>query len=67
MVLLLIAPLVTMRTLSEERRSRTISLLLSAPVSMTEIILGKYLGVLVITSYSIHYTKLYDLPGPFWR
>jgi ABC-2 type transport system permease protein len=45
-VLLLITPLVTMRTLSEERRSRTISLLLSAPVSMTEIILGKYLGVL---------------------
>jgi ABC-2 type transport system permease protein len=45
-VLLLITPLVTMRTLSEERRSRTLSLLLSAPVSMTEIILGKYLGVL---------------------
>jgi len=45
-VLLLITPLVTMRTLSEERRSRTISLLLSAPISMTEIILGKYLGVL---------------------
>jgi ABC-2 type transport system permease protein len=45
-VLLLITPLVTMRTRSEERRSRTLSLLLSAPVSMTEIILGKYLGVL---------------------
>ncbi len=45
-VLLLVTPLVTMRTLSEERRSRTLSLLLSAPVSMTEIILGKYLGVL---------------------
>jgi ABC-2 type transport system permease protein len=45
-VLLLITPLVTMRTLSEERRSRTLTLLLSAPVSMTEIILGKYLGVL---------------------
>jgi ABC-2 type transport system permease protein len=45
-VLLLITPLVTMRTLSEERRSHTLSLLLSAPVSMTEIILGKYLGVM---------------------
>jgi ABC-2 type transport system permease protein len=33
-------------TLSEERRSRTLTLLLSAPVSMVEIILGKYLGVL---------------------
>ena len=45
-VLLLITPLVTMRVLSEERRNRTISLLFSAPVSMTEIVLGKYLGVL---------------------
>lgn len=45
-VLLLITPLVTMRVLSEERRSRTLSLLLSAPVSMTEIVVGKYLGVL---------------------
>ncbi len=44
-ILLLVTPLVTMRTLSEERRSRTISLLLSAPVSMTEIIVGKFLGV----------------------
>jgi len=45
-VLLLITPLVTMRVLSEERRNRTLSLLFSAPVSMTEIVVGKYLGVL---------------------
>jgi ABC-2 type transport system permease protein len=45
-VLLLVAPLLTMRTLSEERRNRTLSLLLSAPVSMTEIVIGKYVGVL---------------------
>lgn len=45
-VLLLITPLITMRVLSEERRSRTLSLLFTAPVSMTEIVLGKYLGTL---------------------
>jgi len=45
-VLLLVAPLLTMRLVSEEHRNRTLSLLLSAPVSMTEIILGKYLGIL---------------------
>lgn len=44
-ILLLITPLLTMRVFSEERRSRTISLLFSAPASMTEIVLGKYLGV----------------------
>lgn len=44
-ILLLVVPLLTMRLISEERRNRTLSLLFSAPVSMTEIVLGKYLGV----------------------
>jgi ABC-2 type transport system permease protein len=46
MVMLLAAPLVTMRLISEERRSGTLSLLLSAPISMTDIVLGKFLGVM---------------------
>ncbi len=46
-LLLLIAPAVTMRVFSDERRTGTLSLLLSAPVSMTEIVLGKFLGVLL--------------------
>ncbi|QKT04200.1 ABC transporter permease subunit [Ectothiorhodospiraceae bacterium 2226] len=45
LVLLLTVPLLTMRLVSEERRNQTLPLLLSAPVSMTEIVLGKYLGV----------------------
>jgi ABC-2 type transport system permease protein len=45
-ILLLVVPLLTMRLVSEEHRNRTLSLLLSAPVSMTEIVLGKYLGLL---------------------
>lgn len=45
-VLLLIVPLLTMRLISEERRNQSLSLLLSAPISMTEIIIGKYLGAL---------------------
>ena len=45
-ILLMVIPLLTMRLISEERRNRTLSLLFSAPVSMTEIVLGKYLGVL---------------------
>ena len=44
-VLLLVTPLLTMRLISEERRGQTLSLLISAPVSMSEIILGKFLGV----------------------
>lgn len=45
-ILMLVTPLLTMRLVSEERRNKTLSLLLSAPVSMSEIIIGKYLGVL---------------------
>ena len=45
-ILLMVTPLLTMRLISEEKRSKTISLLLSTPVSITEIVLGKYLGLL---------------------
>ncbi len=46
-VLLLVVPLLTMRLVSEERRNQTLSLLFSAPLSMTEIILGKFVGLMV--------------------
>lgn len=46
-LLLFIIPLLTMRLISEEHRNKTLPLLFSAPISMTEIILGKYLGVLL--------------------
>lgn len=45
-IFMMVVPLLTMRIISEERRNRSITLLFSAPVSMTEIILGKYLGLL---------------------
>ncbi|MEO5573475.1 MAG: ABC transporter permease subunit [Gammaproteobacteria bacterium] len=45
-VLLLVVPMMTMRLISEERRNQTLSLLFSAPLSMTQIVLGKYLGLL---------------------
>ncbi len=46
-ILLMITPLMTMRLLSEEKRNGAISLLLSAPVSATEIVVGKYLGIVL--------------------
>jgi ABC-2 type transport system permease protein len=46
-ILLLVVPLLTMRMVAEERRNRTLALLFSAPLSMTEIVLGKYLGILL--------------------
>ncbi|MGM0593619.1 MAG: ABC transporter permease subunit [Pseudomonadota bacterium] len=46
LILLMVIPLLTMRLVSEERRARTLPLLFSAPISMGEIVLGKYLGLL---------------------
>ncbi len=45
-VLLFVSPLLTMRLISEERRNRTLPLLLSAPLSMSSIVLGKFLGLM---------------------
>jgi ABC-2 type transport system permease protein len=45
-LLLIFTPLLSMRLISDERRQRTLPLLLSAPVSMSDIALGKYLGLL---------------------
>lgn len=45
-ILLMVTPLLTMRLISEEKRNKTISLLLSSPLSITEIVVGKYLGLM---------------------
>jgi len=59
--LLLLTPLLTMRLLSEERRAGTLDLLLSAPVSATQIVLGKYLGVLIFLLGVVALTALMPL------
>ena len=46
-MLLMITPLLTMRLLSEEKRNATISLLLSSPISVLDIVLGKFLGIVL--------------------
>lgn len=45
-ILLLIAPLITMRLIAEERRNNSLPLLFSAPLSIRQIVLGKFLGTL---------------------
>lgn len=44
--LIVVAPLLTMRLVSEEFRSGTIELLMTAPITDTEVILGKFLGAM---------------------
>jgi len=46
LMLMMLIPLFTMRLIAEERRNQTWVLLLTAPVSATHIVLGKFLGLL---------------------
>jgi ABC-2 type transport system permease protein len=47
LVLLFVAPVLTMRLLSEERRSGTIEVLMTAPVTEGQVVTGKYLAALL--------------------
>ena len=47
-VFLLAVPILTMRSLAEERKSRTDQLLLTSPLSVSRIVLGKYLAMVAV-------------------
>ncbi len=55
-VVLFLVPVLTMRLLSEEKRSKTDQLLLTAPVSRTGIVMGKYLAALSVYLIAISAT-----------
>lgn len=44
----LIVPLITMRLLSEEKRHKTEQIFYTSPVTMTQVVLGKYFGACLI-------------------
>ena len=51
--LLIVVPLLTMGTLSTERKYKTDQLLLTAPVSITKIVLGKYFAMIAVLAIPI--------------
>ncbi len=68
-------PALTMRSFSEERKQGTDELLLTAPVTSTQIVAGKYLGLLAVAWTLIAVTGVFPLillhygdpeTGPIW-
>lgn len=55
-ILLLIVPILTMRLMAEEKKQKTSELLLTSPVTITQIILGKYFAVLALYSVMLGLT-----------
>jgi len=49
-VFLMTTPLLTARLIAEERRNHTLPFLVSAPISIAEIVIGKFLGLLIFLS-----------------
>jgi ABC-2 type transport system permease protein len=58
-VLLFILPMITMRTYSEEKRSGTIELLLTAPLTDFQIIMGKFVGAMALYAAALAVTLLH--------
>ena len=71
-IILFIMPMITMRTYSEEKRSGSIELLLTSPVTDIEIILGKFFGALglyitMLTVTLVYMAILFCYGNPEWR
>jgi ABC-2 type transport system permease protein len=71
-IILFVMPMVTMRTYSEEKRSGTIELLLTSPLTDLQIIVGKFIGALGLYVAMLLVTMLYmailfRIGNPEWR
>ena len=71
-IILFVMPMITMRTYSEEKRSGTIELLLTSPVTDLQIILGKFIGALglyvaMLVVTMVYMAILFRIGNPEWR
>ncbi len=71
-VILFLMPIITMRTYAEEKRSGTIELLLTAPVTDWQIIIGKFLGAMglyaaMLAVTVVHIVVLFWFGDPEWK
>jgi len=60
-ITLFVAPFLTMRLFAEERRNRTLELLMTLPVKPREIVLGKFLGGVGISSAALGVTIVFPV------
>ena len=61
LVFVVIVPILTMRVIAEERKQRTDQLLYSLPITTTQVIVGKYLALLVVYLIPLCVICLYPL------
>jgi len=71
-LLLFFLPMITMRTYAEEKRSGTIELLLTSPITDVEILVGKFLGALsmytaMLAVMLVYLLALFAFGTPEWK
>ena len=60
-IYLIAVPILTMKSVAEEKKSRTDQLLYSLPISMTDVIAGKYLAMLVVLFVPVAVMSVYPI------
>jgi ABC-2 type transport system permease protein len=60
-ILVILVPVITMRSFAEEKRSGTYELLMTSPITVTEIVLGKFLGAFTFVFIMLLLTGIYPL------
>jgi ABC-2 type transport system permease protein len=61
LIFVVIVPILTMRVIAEERKQKTDQLLYSLPITTTEVILGKFLALLVVYLIPLCIISIYPL------
>ncbi len=61
MMFLILAPILTMRLLSEEKKQKTEQMLLTSPVSVLDIVLGKYLAAMTVFLIALAITIIFPI------
>ena len=60
-ILVILVPVITMRSFAEEKRSGTYELLMTSPLTVTEIVLGKFFGAFAFVFFMLLLTGVYPL------
>ncbi|MBR2715213.1 MAG: ABC transporter permease subunit, partial [Ruminococcus sp.] len=66
MITLFLVPIITMKSFSEEKRQKTDQALLTAPVSLFEIVMGKFLGAFILYACCVAIFLVYALVISFF-
>ena len=64
-VLILITPILTMKSFAEERKTKTDQMFLTAPISVTKVVIGKFLAAMTVLFITLTISLVYRGDSPW--